>query len=130
MKDNTELADAIRVLAGRVTELTELTRGNIVNHVLWSGTIAIPASGVHAFDFSVPMASFAAQASVAAGLITIAAAPPAGATPPVSGAGVFTVEPDGMICFPVTGRILSIYGSPGDFVAVAISTRPWPIAGA
>lgn len=129
MTDTADLVNALRALEGRVTELAELSRGNIVNHVLFSGTIQIPASGTFSMDFAVPMASVAVQASITGGSITVAAAP-LSTTAPSSGIGVASIDTNALLCIPMTGRILSFYGSSGDLIYVAVSTRPWPVAGA
>jgi hypothetical protein len=124
-----ELADATRQLTDRMTELTALTRGNHLNNILWSGTVTIPANGFHTFNFHVPMASVAVQASITAGLVTVVSDPPANPVP-VDGPGVYTVGPDAFLCIPMTGRTLTIYGTVGDRVLVAVSSKPWPPAGA
>lgn len=126
---DTDLADALRVLAGRVTELNELTRGNIANHVLHSGTVVVGADGYVSLDFAIPMASVMVQASDTFGYVTIAAAPPA-SSPPTSGAGVVAVGPDAMLAVPLTGTVLTVYGTAGDLVYLGVWSRAQPPAGA
>jgi hypothetical protein len=119
------LADAVGVLVGRLTELNELARGNLLNHVLYAGTRAIPAGGVLTLDFDVPMASIAVGAVATAGELTAVAGPPAIEAPP-SGVGVLPVRPGWWIGTPMTGNTLTIYGQAGDVVWVGAWSRPQP----
>ena len=126
---DTDLAEALRALAGRITELNELTRGNLVNHVLYSGTVVVGAAGYVSIDFAIPMASVMIQASGTFGYVTVAAAPPASSAP-TSGAGVVAVGPDAMLSVPLTGTVLTVYGTAGDLVYLGVWSRAQPPAGA
>ncbi len=123
------VAAAIRALVGRTTELVEASRGLALNHVLYSGTILIPAVGYESLEFSVPMAAVMVNASDSAGDVAAASAPPTDPAP-TYGKGVVTVSPGAMLTVPMTGPTLTIYGAAGDLVYVAVWTRAQPPAGA
>lgn len=133
MKDDPQLlrdfVEAAKGLSGRMTELAAAVRGLSVNNVLHSGTVQIPAAGHVMLEFQVSMASVMVQASQTAGDITIAAATPTSPAP-TQGIGVVTIGPDAMLCVPLVGTVLTVYGQLNDLVYVAVSSRPWPPAGA
>lgn len=118
-----QLVDATRLLAHRLTQLTSLTRGLVLNDVLHSGTRIIPTEGHVALEFQVPMASVVIDTFAAAADVTIAAGPPAAR--PTHGIGVAHIGPGTYRTYPLTGNVLTVYGTAGDQVYIGVSARPW-----
>jgi hypothetical protein len=133
MKSDAALADLgeqIRAMSGRMTELVALARGNQLNNVLYAGTIQIPAAiaggpACETWDFKVPIAAVMVDATEAAAPVTAVAGPPASQIPP-SGAGVLRCTGGLSKVVPMAGTMLTIYGTPGDFVFIGVWTRPQP----
>lgn len=122
---NDRLTGALQTMIGRLTELNELTRGNLLNHVLYAGTRVLPAGGVDHVDFKVPMASVAVGAVACAGKVTAVAGPPAGSAP-AGGVGVLPVRPGWWVGAPMTGPSVTLYGAAGDVVWLGAWARPQP----
>jgi hypothetical protein len=122
-----DLVDTARALIAGLTEVASLGRGLQLNHVLFSGSVILQGTGVGVSqqDWSVPFAMVAVQCASTSGGVTVAADTQANQAP-TDGVGVFHVGPDAMMCWPITGRVLTIYGTPGDIVDVAVFSKPMP----
>lgn len=121
------VASALENLAGRMTELGALVRGNSIDNILFSGTVVIGSDGYATLDnFQVNMSSVAILAGSNASGGTVATNSPPNQVAPTSGTGVVPVRPGWFVCVPLVGNQLTIYGAPGDTVYVAVSSKPWP----
>lgn len=116
----------LEALAGRMTELVEVTRGLALNHVLHSGTRIIPDVGYVSIETKVPYASVAVGAHAAAGDVVAVSAPPSGDVAPTNGVGVLVVPPGIFLCVPAVGTTLTVWGTPGDQVYIGIYSRLLP----
>lgn len=117
--------DAAELLSGRLTQLASVSRGLALNDVLFSGLRAIPADGRLLLEFQVSMASVVVGATSASTTVVAAAAGPATTAPP-EGPGVMPVRPGWVLGGPMVGNMLTIYGQPGDYVWLVVTTRPLP----
>lgn len=118
--------------AHRLTQLMSSLRGLILNNVLWIaevdfGNVGAPDAGSFTRGFSTPFASVAVW-NGSTHLVTIAAEG-IQALAPTRGNGVARVNPGRMKCVPMVGTQLSLYGTQGDTVTVAVYANPQPPAG-
>jgi hypothetical protein len=121
-----QLVDATRALVGRLTELNEYTRGNILNHVLHTRTHIVGAQGWLQVDFGVEGAAVSVHAVATAGTIVVVAGPANTATAPTVGKGIRRLRPGDAATFPVKTNVVTIWGQPGDEVYLGVFTRPQP----
>lgn len=96
-------------------------RGLILNNVLLDELVTIPAGGVLERSISAPGAYLAAWAY---GSAVVIAPEGAGAAAPPSGIGVKRLPGGLAMGWAFTGSVVSIYGTPGDQVLLAIWSVP------
>lgn len=117
------LLEQLAHLANQTTRQTELLtglRGLALNDVLWAGTVTLDARGVGTVSNAVPFASFGVWHRGLAGDLVVVAGTEEG-SPPNDGPGVFRdVGPGDALVWPATGSSLTIYGTAGDRVVVAL----------
>lgn len=116
-----ELRSTIENQSTRLTELASEIRGLSLNNVLLSELITIPASGICRRDTSTTYASVGAWALTSQ--VTLDSGPEQAAAP-TRGIGVLVIPGKVGIVWPLVGTTLSIYGTPGDRVLVALWSKP------
>lgn len=116
--------ETLAAFANQATRLTEelaQLRGLSLNHVLWSGTVVLDDTGVASIQVSTTYASFGAWALGDAITVTNSSS---GGEAPSAGAGVFPMPAGSTMVWPLVGHELVIYGTPGDLVIVALTSKP------
>lgn len=117
------LAGVLTAVEGRLTQLVDSIRGQVVNGVLFAGTVQLDAtSGTYTMDFEVPFGSVAVG-NGGIGTLTFQN-DGVQVSAPTTGVGVFTVEPGKQATVPVAGRALTLYGVPGTLVQLNVYDRP------
>lgn len=106
----------------RITELVGLVRGNVLNHVLYAGSVVLDDNGVAELGTAVNFATVAVRDTGGDGLTVTTE--PLRESAPGSGTGVILVTD--FLCWPLVGTVLTIYGTPGTVVNVALYADPQP----
>lgn len=106
----------------RLTELAAEIRGLALNNVLLSELITIPATGITSRDTSTTYASVGVWA-YGTDQVTVDSGPVAAAAPD-AGIGVLIVPSKAGVVWPLVGTTLSIYGTPGDKLLLALWSKP------
>lgn len=120
-------------LAPTQTSRLERQLSQVVNHILWSGTIELNGDGQWSSEtsrlhFRMPYAAVQVR-NIGNNLITFTNSPLANAAP-TSGAGVHLVSGRTGPTIGLVGTIATIYGSPGERVSLTFFARPQnPTAG-
>jgi hypothetical protein len=120
---------ALHTLGQHVTEAAASIRGHMLNNILSTETVQIPASGVLNRDYSVAFGSVAVGNPSAA---NVTLATEQGGNVPTNGIGVMIVRPNIFAVHNIAARQFSVYGTPGATVylcvyaaAQAPLTGPW-----
>lgn len=106
----------------RQSDALEHLRGNIINSVLFSGTVRLDANGICVLQgWTVPAGSMWAS-NRCASLVTIVAGDGGwmGGDPPTSGAGIFGLPADLAETYPVSGGTVTFIGPPDGLVTVVV----------
>lgn len=103
---------------GRLTELVSLMRGTVANQTLFSGTVKLDAAGVWTASWEVPYAAVMVGSSCAVTIDSSGTKDPA----PLEGIGVHKTSAGCPGHWRVTGRELTLYGTPGARVSVIVTT--------
>jgi hypothetical protein len=116
-----EMRSTLENQSTRLTQLASEIRGLSLNSVLLSELVEIPASGITHRDTSTPYASVGVWAY--SGQVTVDSGS-AGGLAPTAGIGVIVVPSGGGVVWPLVGTTLSIYGTAGDQVLIALWSKP------
>lgn len=116
------LTGVLQGLQGRFTDAVDALRGLVVNGVLFTGAVKLDANGQYHIDFVVPFGYVAVGNSDTAKVTVHNDAPMSSA--PTQGIGVHTVGAGKQAGFPLAGRLLTLYGTPGAIVMLGIYDRP------
>lgn len=114
-----DLIELLRAHNGIQTEFVAVVRGIQANGVLYSGSLLIGPDGTWHKFFAVPFAHV--YLGGAAHPMTLTNDPPQGA-PPRYGPGVLPVTTP--LGFNLAGRVVTVYGTPGDIAMIEIDTKP------
>lgn len=119
-----ELLEALRHQANTQTEFMERLAGQAINNVLevWSGVI--PAEGYIQKQWHVAAGCIEVNnLGVAANLMTVSTASPgAGGNIAPSGTGTYVIAGQTRRTVALASRTVTIYGTPGDRVAIQVFT--------
>lgn len=119
-----QLAELVNETTRQTGLLAEL-KGLSLNDVLQSGTVLLDANGQAELHSSVPYASVGVWSYGAEVTVTSATA---AADAPAYGLGVIPVPAGAAIVWPLTGTSLTIHGTAGELVLVALWSKPqWPM---
>ena len=116
------MAGALAAVEGRLTQLVDSIRGQVVNGVLFAGTVTLDANGMYMTSFEVPFGSVAIGNSTAGTVSFQNEGPQVSA--PLTGVGVFTVAAGKSATVPIAGRALTLYGAAGGSVQLSVYDRP------
>lgn len=116
------LAGVLAALEGRLTQAVDSIRGQVINGVLFTGTVTLGADGTYSTSFEVPFGAVAIGNSTG-GVLTFANDGPQ-ISAPASGVGVMAVAAGQDSTFSIVGRDLTLYGPAGAVVQLAVYDRP------
>lgn len=109
-------------LQGRFTDAVDALRGLVVNGVLFTGAVKLDTNGQYHIDFVVPFGYVAVGNNDVSKVTVHNDAPMSSA--PTQGIGVHTVGAGKQAGFPLAGRLLTLYGTPGAIVMLGVYDRP------
>jgi hypothetical protein len=112
----------LELIAARMTETAVLTRGLVINDVLWSGPVAIGPDGHWTHSFQVPFAAVVVL-NMNAAVVQVSNAGPA-VGPPGPGPGSFTVPATAFARRNLAGREITVYGVAAQLVEIEVLARP------
>lgn len=122
LEANYALAGALAAIEGRLTQMVDSIRGQVINGVLFAGTVLLDGNGMFTLDFEVPFGSVAIGNNSSATVGFQNEGPQTSA--PSSGVGVFTVGAGRDATIPIAGRALTLYGPAGGSVQLSVYDRP------
>jgi len=120
--ERSELAAEVRQLGGRLTAAVAELHGLVVNNCLTTETHTFGPSGVCHRDWTVPYGSVAVHNGGTAQVTVTNQG--AAESAPLTGAGVVPVPPGAGVVANFTGRVLTVYGKPGERVVFSVFTQP------
>lgn len=126
--DRAELAQEVRQLGGRLTEAVAELHGLVINDCLATETLIFPATGVIARDWTVPYGSVAVHNGSGTSQKVTVTNQGHGDRAPVSGLGVVPVPAGAAVTANLSGRTLTLYGTPGERVVLSVFTKSQPPA--
>lgn len=114
-----QLAELLNETTRQTSILREL-RGLSLNDVLYAGTVTLDADGRAHVTTSTAFASVGVWAL--GDPVTVQNAPPT--SPPAAGLGVILLPAGGAVVWPLVGADVTIYGTAGDRVLLALWSTP------
>lgn len=125
-----DILQLLHLMNGTLTEFVATVRGMQVNGILFSGAGQIPANGVWTKDFVVPYA-YVHVVNLGADQWTVTNDAAQSVPPGLGGQfdapiaeGVKYLPGGASLGFNLAGRILTIYGTPGDRFNVEVHIKP------
>lgn len=107
------------------TKSIEKLRSAVVNHVLVTELIKLDTDGTATREFRVPMGSVSVANHSATGDVTVHAGGPGGGAPG-TGPGIGFVKRATFAVLNVTGHVVTLYGTAGQFLTLQVFTVPQP----
>lgn len=118
-----ETLAALAHATGRNTEAVARLHGLLVNDVIATETVKMPATGLCERSYQVPY-GYVTVANYGTNPITFAAATAGDpSAPPTAGVGVVRVPAGRFASVPISGRSLTLYGTAGDVAVLSVTTR-------
>lgn len=120
--------DDVRTALTRQTDIMSRLAGGLLNNVLDVLWLPIPASAFLTRDYGTAAGSIVVANAIGNDQVIVTSSAPQ-ATAPVSGPGVQPVPAGVFWSMPLGSRVWTIYGTPGDMVAVQVFTGLQAIGG-
>lgn len=124
-----ELAALVHQLVTQTANIADRWATQIVNRVLLTELVIFDAQGLVTRPFHTSMGSVAVS-NHGTGTITVQGGSPSGDSlaPPGRGRGLGRVHGGRSATLNLTGTVLSLYGTPGEFATIQVFTKPQPPA--
>lgn len=119
--------DKLDLITGLLDDLREALGQTLGCHTLACETLQIGAAGCTGRQFHRPYAAVAVN-SQSAQPVTITSSTNATGSAPTAGPGVAILKAGGSGVFNLSGRVVTVFGTPGDYVTVQVFERPQPPA--
>lgn len=125
-----EMLSALQAQAQTMTDIAARLEGRMTNNVLQVKTLLLGTEGYETFDFGVA-AGAVHVSNPGANIVTVDAnGPRPGGTAPTTGVGVYRVPAANARTVPVASRVVTIYGTAGDYVSLVVyASVPTPVSG-
>jgi len=120
--------DDVQTALTRQTDIISRLAGGLLNNVLDVLYLPIPASGYLSRDYGTAAGSIVVANPASNDALTVTSSAPQ-ATAPVSGPGIQPVPAGVFWSMPLGSRVWTIYGTPGQMVAVQVYTGLQAVGG-